>query len=144
MEPLTTAAIAVGSVIATKALEKTGEKVGEALWDKTGQFLVMLKKQYPHTVIAIEKASDQPLDYGKAVLEVESAAKADPEVARSAQELTAVAKTYPNPKLTEVLRDIAKALESTSSTNQTWVETIEKIVNFAQGDINIQSQTINF
>lgn len=31
MEPLTIAAIAVGSVIATKALEKTGEKVGETL-----------------------------------------------------------------------------------------------------------------
>jgi hypothetical protein len=29
MDPLTGAAIAVGSIIATKALEKTGEKVGE-------------------------------------------------------------------------------------------------------------------
>jgi hypothetical protein len=143
MEPLTTAAIAVGSVIATKTLEKTGEKVGEALWDKTGQFLLKLKKQSPHTVIAIEKAPDQPLDYGKAVLEVESAAKADPEIAQAAQELAAAAKAESNPNLTEVLRDIAEALNSQSPTNQTWIETIEKIVNFAQGDINIQSQTIH-
>ena len=143
MEPLTTAAIAVGSVIATKALEKTGEKVGEALWDKTGQFLLKLKKQSPHTVIAIEKAPDQPLDYGKAVLEVESAAKADPEIAQAAQELAAAAKAESNPNLTEVLRDIAEALNSQSPTNQTWIETIEKIVNFAQRDINIQSQTIH-
>ena len=49
MELISTAAIAVGSVIATKALEKTGEKVGEALWDKTGKFLVTLNKHSPHT-----------------------------------------------------------------------------------------------
>jgi hypothetical protein len=34
MEPLTAGAIAIGTVIATKTLEKTGEKVGETLWDK--------------------------------------------------------------------------------------------------------------
>ncbi|WP_420832770.1 hypothetical protein [Nostoc edaphicum] len=62
---LETAAIAVGTIIATKALEKTGEKVGEVLWDKTGKFLVTLKKQSPQTVVAIEKAPEQPLDYGK-------------------------------------------------------------------------------
>ena len=103
MEPLTTAAIAIGSIIATKALEKTGEKVGETLWDKTGKFLVTLKKHSSHTVAAIEKAPEQPLDYGKAVLEVESAAKANPEVAQAAQELAAAAKAEPNPKLAEIL-----------------------------------------
>jgi len=103
MEPLTTAAIAIGSIIATKALEKTGEKVGEALWDETGKFLVTLKKHSPHTVAAIEKAPEQPLDYGKALLEVESAAKANPEVAQAAQELAAAAKAEPNPKLAEIL-----------------------------------------
>jgi hypothetical protein len=44
MEPLTAAAIEEGTVIATKALEKTGEKIGETLWDKTGKFLVSLAK----------------------------------------------------------------------------------------------------
>ncbi|MCC5653256.1 hypothetical protein LC609_26360 [Nostoc sp. XA013] len=100
---LETAAIAVGTIIATKALEKTTEKVTESLLDKTGQFLVTLKKQSPQTVVAIEKAPEQPLDYGKAVLEVESAAKANPEVAQAMQELTAVAKAEPNPKLAEIL-----------------------------------------
>ncbi|MEA5514842.1 hypothetical protein [Nodularia sp. UHCC 0506] len=103
MEPLTTAAIAIGSVVATKALEKTGEKVGEVLWDKTGQFLVKLRKHFPQTVIAIEKAPEQPLDYGKALIEVESAAQADPEVAQAAQELAAAAKAEPNPKFAEIL-----------------------------------------
>ncbi|WP_442950058.1 hypothetical protein [Nostoc sp.] len=100
---LETAAIAVGTIIATKALEKTTEKVTETLVDKTGKFLVTLKKQSPHTVAAIEKAPEQPLDYGKAVLEVESAAKANPEVAQAMQELAAAAKAEPNPKLAEIL-----------------------------------------
>ncbi|MEH2260505.1 MAG: hypothetical protein V7K60_30885 [Nostoc sp.] len=100
---LETAAIAVGTIIATKALEKTTEKVTETLLDKTGKFLVTLKKQSPHTVVAIEKAPEQPLDYGKAVLEVESAAKANPEVAQAMQELAAAAKAEPNPKLAEIL-----------------------------------------
>ncbi|WP_414549536.1 hypothetical protein [Anabaena sp. CCY 0017] len=103
MEPLTTAAIAIGSVVATKALEKTGEKVGEVLWDKTGQFLVKLRKHSPQTVVAIEKAPEQPLDYGKALIEVESAAQANPEVAQAAQELAAAAKAEPNPKFAEIL-----------------------------------------
>lgn len=102
MEPLTAGAIAIGTVIATKALEKTGEKVGEALWDKTSQFLVTLKKHSPDTVVAIEKAPSQPLDYGKAVLEVESAAKANAEVNLAVQELVAAAKAEPNPKFNEI------------------------------------------
>lgn len=100
---LETAAIAVGTIIATKALEKTTEKVTETLVDKTGKFLVTLKKQSPHTVAAIEKAPEQPLDYQKAVLEVQSAAKANPEVAQAMQELAQAAKAEPNPKLAEIL-----------------------------------------
>ncbi|MEA5604639.1 hypothetical protein [Nostoc sp. UHCC 0252] len=102
MEPLTASAIAIATVIATKALEKTGEKVGETLWDKTGQFLITLKKHSPHTVVAIEKAPSQPLDYGKAVLEIESAAKAHPEVNLAVQELVAAAKAEPNSKFHEI------------------------------------------
>ncbi|MEH2098159.1 hypothetical protein [Nostoc sp.] len=49
---LETAAIAIGTIIATKALEKTTEKVTEVLLDKTGQFLVILKKHSPDTVAA--------------------------------------------------------------------------------------------
>ncbi len=49
---LETAAIAVGTIIATKALEKTTEKVTESLVDKIGKFLITLKKQSPHIVAA--------------------------------------------------------------------------------------------
>ncbi|MFM6223962.1 MAG: hypothetical protein ACKPDM_27055, partial [Dolichospermum sp.] len=98
-----TGAVAIATVLATKALEKIGENIGDSLSNKTKQFLEALKKQKPDTVTAIEKAPEQPLDYGQAVLEVEAAAKADPNVNQAIQELTAAAKAEPNPKLAEIL-----------------------------------------
>lgn len=112
MELISTAAIAVGSVIATKALEKTGEKVGEALWNKTDKFLVTLKKHSPHTITAIEKAQQQPLDYGKASLEVENAAQSNPEIARAIHELVNAASSESNAKFGEFLKQIAENLKS--------------------------------
>jgi preprotein translocase subunit SecD len=133
MEPLTAAAIAIATVIATKALETTGEKVGEALWDKTGQFLVTLKKHSPHTVVAIEKAPSQPLDYGKAVLEVESAAKANPEVNQAVQELVIAAKA--DPKVASKVQEFETNINSQPATvinNHT--KLAEEIKNFFQGN----------
>ncbi|QIR39268.1 hypothetical protein HCG51_22855 [Tolypothrix sp. PCC 7910] len=137
MEPLTTAAIAIGSVIATKALEKTGENVGQALWDKTGEFLVTLKKHSPQTVVAIEKAPDQPLDYGKAVLEVESAAKANPELAQAAQELATAAKAEPNPNFIQLIQQQADNLKSQPQQPNTinYQNVADEIKNVFQGSI---------
>jgi hypothetical protein len=130
MEPFTTAAIAIGSVVATKALEKTGEKVGETLWQQTGNFLNSLKKESPDTVTAIEKAPGQPLDYGKAVLETETAAKANPEVAQRMQELVAMVETEP------LLKDLVNSIKS--QTQQTTVinsqKLAEQIKNVFQGN----------
>ncbi|MEO0841683.1 MAG: hypothetical protein AAF063_22600 [Cyanobacteria bacterium J06643_5] len=131
MEPLSTAAIAIGSVVATKALEKTGEKIGEALWDKTGKFLVTLNKHSPHTITAIEKAPLQPLDYGKAIVEVEAAAKENPEVNQAMEEVAVAAKAETNPKIAEIVNmpNLQKLAD--------------KIVNYAAGDMKIDNQTIN-
>jgi hypothetical protein len=130
MEPLTTAAIAIGSVVATKALEKTGEKVGEILWQQTGNFLNSLRNESPDTVTAIEKAPEQPLDYGKAVLETEAAAKANPEVAQRMQELVAMVETEP------LLKDLVNSIKS--QTQQTTVinsqKLAEQIKNVFQGN----------
>ena len=130
MEPFTTAAIAIGSVVATKALEKTGEKVGETLWQQTGNFLNSLKKESPDTVTAIEKAPEQPLDYGKAVLETEAAAKANPEVAQRMQELVVMVETEP------LLKDLVNSIKS--QTQQPTVinsqKLAEQIKNVFQGN----------
>jgi hypothetical protein len=145
MEPLTAGAIAIGTVIATKALEKTGEKVGETLWDKTGQFLVTLKKHSPQTVVAIEKAPSQPIDYGKAVLEVESAAIANTVVNQAVQELVTAAETNPPSNLAEILKQIKASVEkSQQSYPSTFIQNIEKAINAAQNQtIDQRGSTFN-
>ncbi|MEH2287221.1 hypothetical protein [Nostoc sp.] len=132
---LETAAIAVGTIIATKALEKTTEKLTETLLDKTGKFLVTLKKQSPHTVVAIEKAPEQPLDYGKAILEVESAAKANPEVAQAAQELVQAAKAEKNTNFIQSLQQQADSLKLQQSLSViNYQKLADEIKNVFQGN----------
>ena len=103
MEPLTTGAIAVATVLATKALEKIGENIGDTLSHKTQQFLELLKQRLPGTFAAIEQAPEQPLNYGEAVLEIETAAKTDPNISQVIQELVAAAKAAQNPKIADIL-----------------------------------------
>ncbi|MBC6436314.1 hypothetical protein FM036_46370 [Nostoc sp. HG1] len=130
---LETAAIAIGSIVATKALEKTTEKVTEVLLDKTGKFLVTLKKHSPDTVAAIEKAPDQPLDYGKAVLEVQSAAQANPEVAQAVEELALLTENNPPSNWAEILREIKASVEKSQQPYpSTFIQNIEKAINAAQ------------
>ena len=103
MEPLTTVAFAVATVLATKALEKIGENIGDTLSHKTQQFLELLKQRLPGTFAAIEQAPEQPLNYGQAVMEIETAAKADPNISQVIQELVAAAKVEQNPKIADIL-----------------------------------------
>jgi ABC-type uncharacterized transport system ATPase component len=95
MEPLTTGAIAVATLLATKALEKIGENIGDTLYNKTQQFSELLKQRLPGTFAAIEKAP--------AVLEIETAAKTDPNISQVIQELVAAAKAEQNPKIADIL-----------------------------------------
>lgn len=103
MEPLTTGAIAVATLLATKALEKIGENIGDTLYNKTQQFSELLKQRLPGTFAAIEQAPEQPLNYGEAVLEIETAAKTDPNISQVIQELVAAAKAEQNPKIADIL-----------------------------------------
>ncbi len=103
MEPLTTVAIAVATLLATKALEKIGENIGDTLTHKTQQFSELLKQRLPGTFAAIEQAPEQPLNYGQAVMEIETAAKTDPNISQVIQELVAAAKAEQNPKIADIL-----------------------------------------
>jgi hypothetical protein len=107
MEPLTTtAAIAFAielainttKMVANETTKTLGKKISDTLLQKTGDFLNALRKESPDTVTAIEKAPEQPLDYGKVVLEIEAVAKANPEVALKMQELVAIVETEPSLK----------------------------------------------
>jgi hypothetical protein len=147
MEPLTVAVVsAVGAAMANKAVEKIGENVGDSLSKLPHKFLSLLKRQSPDTATAIELAPEQPLDYGKAVLEVESAAQKDPELNQVVQELAAAAEANSNPKLAEqlqmIFREIDDALKSQqpSIQNQNLAKLQEK-GNINQGIIHNQHNT---
>ncbi|MBC6476515.1 MAG: hypothetical protein GDA56_26790 [Hormoscilla sp. GM7CHS1pb] len=132
MESLTMAAVAIGTVVATKALEKTGAKVGEAVFDQTAKFLESLKQESPGTMIAIEQAPELPLDYGKAVLEIEAAAKVNPQFAQAMQELATTAEAEGNPKLDEVLQEIKDTLNARQASMSKLEKFADKIGQFVQ------------
>ncbi|NET64305.1 MAG: hypothetical protein F6K63_07865 [Moorea sp. SIO1G6] len=120
MEPLTTVSLpiaTVGILVATKAVEKIGHKVGEALWDTPKRlFLELFRKQSPDTVTAIAKAPEQPLDYAEVVLQVEAAAKQNPEVAQAMERLVTTVDAQALPNLEQIIQEITKALESHQAT----------------------------
>lgn len=133
MEIVTTTALALGTIVATKALEKTGEEIGEAFYEKSKQFLASLRKQSPDTALAIEQAPDKPLDYGKAVLEIESAAQSNTKVAQSVKELAELGKTSSLSNLAEILKKIEKSVkDSNESYPENFIQNIQKAINVAQ------------
>ncbi|NET24032.1 HEAT repeat domain-containing protein [Okeania sp. SIO1I7] len=108
MEPITIV-MALAAVLGTKALEKTGENIGQVVWDKSAKLMKYLKQESPDTVTAIEQISEQPLDYCQAILEMLGAAT-NPDVAQTMEELAAATKANPHPKINEVLEEIEKIL----------------------------------
>ena len=132
MEPLAAAIFAIATVLATKALEKTGENIGQVFWDTVSGFLESLRKQSPETVTAIEKAPGVPLNYADVVLELETAAKENTEVAQAMDRLVTTVDAQALPNLEEILQKITKALESHKATSENY----NNVKNLARRDIN--------
>ncbi|MBD2179604.1 hypothetical protein [Aerosakkonema funiforme] len=95
MEPLLTAALALGTVIGTKALEKTGEKIGETFVEKTKSFLTNLKQESPTTVTAIEHTPARPLNYSQIIPEIQAAAEKRPELWTQIEDLAKLGQQEP-------------------------------------------------
>ena len=94
VEPISAAVIA--TLIATKAFEKTGDKLGEGVWALVSKFLSTLKRKDPATAVAIAQVAQNPAlaeqqaqTYGTAALmaKVEEVAKNDVEIQQAAQEI---------------------------------------------------------
>jgi len=139
MEFVTSAAIAIGSLVATKALEKTGEKVGEVVFDRATNLLSSFKQESPNIVAAIEQSPDTPINYGDAVLELEAAAQKNPKIKENTKALVDAVRSDNLPNLEPILKEILQALNSRKDINETY--NIEKVVNFAKGDIKIENPT---
>lgn len=142
MEP-TTVATALATVLATKAWEKIGENLGDAVTQWVEKFWSLLKHESPDTASAIELAPEQPLDYGQAMLEVQSVAARNDEFKQILIQLPEVAKADPNPRLAEYIQAEMNKLQSQqpSIQNLNWSKLQEKgVIN--QG--NIENQTNHF
>jgi hypothetical protein len=91
-------------MIATKAFEKTGEKIGEAVGGLIPKFLGALRRRDPKTADAIatvaqqpELAEQQPEVYGTSALvtRVEAIAQEDAEIRQAAQEIQTAVQAQP-------------------------------------------------
>lgn len=76
MEPLTIL-IAIAGIVATGALSKVGENVTDEAVAKSKRLLSKIRAKSPKTAIAIERADQQPLDYGQAYLEIQAKSQSD-------------------------------------------------------------------
>ena len=133
MEPVTLTASAIAVLIATKAFEKTGEKLTEGVWNSVEKFSAHLQRKDPKTAEAIavvakqpELAQQQPTVYGQQALieKVENLVQNDRELR----------------KLTEAIQTAVQA-QPGAVVNLT--KLAEKIGVVNQGPITNQTNTIN-
>lgn len=108
MEPITLAVVAL-TVVATKATEKVGEKLGEGVITSAQKWLERLQLHAPETAKRLAAASDPNVIDVEILEEVKQAAAAYPDVQASMTEtVTAAAAdsgTFPN--LTKLADKIA-------------------------------------
>lgn len=141
MEPLSSAAVAVATLILKKAFEKTGEKLGEAVSSQASQLMQLIRRKPLPKTSAIER-TDQQVNFGQAVLEVEDAAKKDSELAEAVQQLDAIVKV--DPKLAEAISVYSRALQqSPPTTVQNYGKLAEKIGIVVQGG-TVNLDTMSF
>ena len=144
---LSTIAMALATILGRKVVEKTGENIGQVIWDTKTKLIKYLKEESPDTVTAIEnieKVPEKALDYSWIVLQMQKAAN-NPDVARTIQELAKVAEADQNLKLelAEILKKIDKDLKDKKSSMPKLGKLAENIgqVVTEGGTGTIQNQT---
>ena len=102
MEPMLAMALGVSTIIGTKALEKAGEKLGEAVIEKAGDVMITLRDKSPETAEEIEKSPSQ-IDFVKTLEKIQPLVEKDPVLAKQLADLVEVAKNDPNSKLSNFM-----------------------------------------
>lgn len=130
MEPLSSAAVAIASLIAAKASEKTGEKLGEVFIDKVGKLIKVLAKKKLTKTKKIQDASSLA-NYSEAITELEEASKDDVEIATVIGEIANTVEA--DPALSEIIRNMAVFVRNEPSLIQNQAKLAEKIGLVVQG-----------
>lgn len=87
MDPILAAASAIVAILATKALETTGEKLGEEVIKRSSKVLESLRHKSPNTVKLLEDSSAKELDYAQVIETIKNEADKDPQLAQLLEEL---------------------------------------------------------
>jgi len=143
---LAAVATAIATTLSTKALEKTGENIGDALWKLIEK--LQQKKKSPLLTSAVEGNEPQRLDYGQAVLELQSAAAQDPEIAQAVVDVE-VAVNNDQSEIAKEIKKKAAEIQSQPSVINNFAKlaenlTIKKTAMVAQQINNTGSITNNF
>jgi hypothetical protein len=144
MDPLVMAATAIAATIMTKFWEKTGEQLSEELFEKTEKFYKSLKKKSPKTALAIEQSQKQPLDYGKAVIDVEVLSQTDGELQASVKELASAAEAEQNPQLAELVQEVSQNIDPQATPEQKIAKLADTIQKVGMVAINSPISIQNF
>lgn len=131
MDPATLSAAAIATLIITKAFEKTGEVLGEKALEQGGKLVRLLKERFPKADSALARVEEKPQDWGEAVLEVEAAAKDDPEVAEAVQEVATAAKENANAEIEQKLQAIEDAIKAQQPTTRQEFGKVAEVVEKA-------------
>jgi hypothetical protein len=138
---LSVIATAVGSVvgtIATKAIEKTGDKLGEDFYD----FMVKLRQKSPKTASAIEESAEKPLDYNTTIIDVQACIIDDPEFKNIIDELAQLAENIQDPTIQAEIEKAKVAVQNLNLTNFPNVQKLaDKIGQVNLGGSNTQNIT---
>ena len=156
MEPMTVTATALGTLLLMKIAEGAATEAGKQVFEKVKglltpqlqekatQLLRLLRLKSPHTVEAIRKAPNPPLNIDTTENELKQAIQNDTELAKVVGEIDAFVKS--NPKLMQVVEEVIRDLKSQPPGYQNFTNIIEKVVNFAQGagaTIHIKQQDVH-
>ena len=137
METLTTAAIAVGTLILKQVFEKTGDKLSEAVTNQIGTLMQLLKKKLLPKTEAIAQA-EPSADFKQAVLELETAANTDDEISQVILGVEAAVKA--DPELLQKIQTTARVVQYEPTLIQNNTKLAEKIGLVVQGGIvNLQN-----
>ena len=146
MEPLsiTAVATAITTIFFTKAIEKTGEDLGEFLSNKTKILIGKLSRKSAKVKGLLEANKQQPLQIEEAILEVKQIADQDSEIAEAILEVETAAKDESNSKFQEEINQVqqeAAKLVGQQLTIKNMAKLADKIGVVNQGPIT--NQTIN-
>ncbi|NEO54516.1 MAG: hypothetical protein F6K54_16360 [Okeania sp. SIO3B5] len=94
MEPIEVGLVAIAYSFLTKYVEKTGEGLGEKTLEQAGKLWQLIQRKPTGTLPALKSAETEafPVDFDRAIKELEAAANEDPEVKQAVIDVVEVAK----------------------------------------------------